>query len=75
MRALRAGAPASPGASPRVVLAGRLGFALATTKWQVIELFVLYGVFYAIDEAQSKAFISDIEPERRASFVGSKARF
>ena len=29
-----------------------------------------YGVFYAIDEAQSKAFIADIEPDRRASAIG-----
>jgi MFS family permease len=51
-------------------LAMSLGFAFATTKWQVIVLFVAYGVFYAIDEAQSKAFISDIELERRASAIG-----
>lgn len=47
-----------------------LGFAFATMKWQVSLLFVAYGVFYAIDEAQSKAFISDIEAERRASAIG-----
>ena len=27
-------------------------------------------MFYAIDEARTKAFIADIEPERRASAVG-----
>jgi MFS family permease len=47
-----------------------LGFAFATTKWQVIVLFIIYGVFYSIDEAQSKAFIADIELERRASAIG-----
>jgi MFS family permease len=47
-----------------------LGFAFATTKSQVIVLFVIYGVFYSIDEAQSKAFIADIELERRASAIG-----
>jgi len=47
-----------------------LGFAFATTQWQVIALFVIYGVFYSIDEAQSKAFIADIELERRASAIG-----
>ena len=47
-----------------------LGFAFASTKWQVIVLFVIYGVFYSIDEAQSKAFIADIELERRASAIG-----
>jgi MFS family permease len=51
-------------------LAMSLGFAFATDKWQVIVLFVLYGVFYSIDEAQSKAFIADIELERRASAIG-----
>lgn len=47
-----------------------LGFALATTLWQVVTLFVLYGVFYAIDEAQNKAFIADLELTRRASAIG-----
>ena len=30
----------------------------------------MYGFFYAIDESQSKAFITDLEPERRATAVG-----
>lgn len=47
-----------------------LGFAFATSPSQVIVLFILYGVFYAIDEAQSKAFIADLELERRASAIG-----
>jgi len=47
-----------------------LGFAFAATQWQVVALFVIYGVFYAIDEAQNKAFIADLEHERRASAVG-----
>jgi MFS family permease len=47
-----------------------LGFAFATTKLQVIVLFIVYGVFYSIDEAQSKAFVADIELERRASAIG-----
>jgi len=47
-----------------------LGFALATARWQVVALFVVYGVFYAIDEAQSKAFIADLEPTRRATAIG-----
>lgn len=47
-----------------------LGFAFATTPGQVIGLFILYGVFYAIDEAQSKAFIADLQPDRRASAIG-----
>jgi MFS family permease len=47
-----------------------LGFAFATTKWQVVVLFAINGVFYSIDEAQSKAFIADIETDRRASAIG-----
>lgn len=47
-----------------------LGFIFASAQWQVIALFILYGVFYAIDEAQNKAFIADIELERRASAIG-----
>jgi len=47
-----------------------IGFAFASAQWQIVVLFAIYGVFYAIDEAQSKAFIADIEPERRASAIG-----
>lgn len=47
-----------------------LGFAFAASRWQIIVLFVIYGLFYAIDEAQSKAFIADLESERRASAIG-----
>ena len=47
-----------------------LGFAFTSAKWQVLVLFVLYGIFYAIDEAQNKAFIADLEAERRASAMG-----
>jgi len=62
---------------PRMILLGyltyaflSLGFALASAQWQVVVLFVAYGVFYAIDEAQNKAFIADLELERRASAMG-----
>lgn len=62
---------------PRMVMLGYatylvmcLGFVFATTRAQVLVLFVLYGVFYAIDEAQNKAFIADLEVERRASAMG-----
>lgn len=47
-----------------------LGFAFASTRWAVLALFIVYGVFYAIDEAQNKAFIVDLEPQRRASAIG-----
>ena len=53
-----------------IYLVMSLGFAFATTKWQIILLFVVYGVFYSIDEAQSKAFIADLEHERRATAIG-----
>lgn len=62
---------------PRMIQAGYLtyalmclGFAFASTRAEVIALFVLFGVFYAIDEAQAKAFIADLEQERRASAIG-----
>ncbi len=53
-----------------IYLVMSLGFAFATTKWEIVLLFVSYGVFYSIDEAQSKAFIADVEPERRATAIG-----
>lgn len=62
---------------PRMIMLGyatyalmSLGFAFASAKWQVLVLFVLYGIFYAIDEAQNKAFIADTQPARRASAMG-----
>jgi MFS family permease len=62
---------------PRMIMLGyliyllmSLGFAFATTKGQVTTLFIIYGIFYAIDEAQSRAFITDIELKRRASAIG-----
>jgi len=61
----------------RIVL---LGYALygtlnvaavfANNRWTVIGLFVVYGFFYAIEDSQSKAFIADLEPERRATAIG-----
>lgn len=47
-----------------------LGFAFASTQREIVVLFILYGVFYAIDEAQNKAFIVDLEADRRASAIG-----
>jgi len=48
-----------------------LGFIFAKEKWEIIVLFLIFGVFYSIDEAQSKAFIADIEKERRATAIGA----
>ncbi len=54
-------------------LYGAINLALvwASQGWQVVTLFALYGVFYAIEDSQSKAFIADLEPERRATAVGA----
>ncbi len=48
-----------------------LGFIFATKKWEVVVLFLLFGIFYSIDEAQGKAFITDIEKDRRATAIGA----
>lgn len=42
----------------------------AESRWELAAIFCLYGVFYAVEESQSKAFIADLEPERRATAVG-----
>ena len=46
------------------------GFIVATARWQVILLFILFGVFYSIDDAQTKAFIADLEGQRRPTAIG-----
>jgi len=51
-------------------IAMALGFIFAQTKWEIIALFILFGIFYTIDEAQVKAFIADLEPNRRATAIG-----
>jgi MFS family permease len=47
-----------------------LGFVFATTQIQVIMLFILFGIFYAIDESQSKAYITDLEKKKRGTAIG-----
>jgi MFS family permease len=39
-------------------------------QWQLILIFAIYGLFYAIDESQNKAFIADLETDRRATAIG-----
>jgi MFS family permease len=39
-------------------------------RGEMVAVFAIYGLFYAIEESQSKAFIADLEPERRATAVG-----
>jgi MFS family permease len=48
------------------------GFAVADSKPVVVALFLLYGVFFAIDEGQTKAYITDLTPsETRATAIGA----
>jgi MFS family permease len=53
-----------------IYLAMSVGFALAATQSQIVVMFAVYGIFFSVDEAQSKAFIADLEPERRATAIG-----
>jgi MFS family permease len=48
-----------------------LGFIFVKEKWGIIILFIMFGIFYSIDEAQSKAFIADLEKDRRATAIGA----
>jgi len=47
-----------------------IGFVLAATKLHIILLFIVFGIFYAIDESQSKAFISDLERKKKGTAIG-----
>lgn len=47
-----------------------VGFVIAFNKLMIIFLFVLFGLFYAIDESQTKAYISDLEMSRKATAIG-----
>jgi MFS family permease len=47
------------------------GLVVATSKAAVLSMFILYGVFFAIDEAQTRAYVADISaPEWRATALG-----
>jgi MFS family permease len=46
------------------------GFVFAYDKLHIILLFIIFGMFYAIDESQSKAYISDLEKSKRATAIG-----
>jgi MFS family permease len=49
-----------------------VGFAVATSKTAVTLLFLVYGVFFAIDEGQTKAYIADLVPDgSRATAIGT----
>jgi len=47
-----------------------IGFIFASSKLEIIGLFILFGIFFAIDEGQSKAYISNLEKKRRATAIG-----
>jgi MFS family permease len=47
------------------------GFAVATRSWQVVGLFLLYGVYYAAGEGTVKAWITTLVPaDRRGAASG-----
>ena len=47
------------------------GLLVATSKAAVLSMFALYGVFFAIDEAQTRAYLADVSaPEWRATALG-----
>jgi len=47
------------------------GFLIAASKLVVFAMFVLYGVFYAMDEGQAKAYLADLSrDETRATAIG-----
>jgi MFS family permease len=48
-----------------------LGFALATSVWQIWLLFAAYGIYYGIVEGAARAFVADLVPaERRGTAYG-----
>lgn len=47
-----------------------LGLMFADSRAEIIALFVVYGIFYAIEDSQTKAFIADLELQRRATAIG-----
>ena len=58
-------------ASYLVYAAVAAGFLIAGSKVAVIAMFATYGVFYAMDEGQAKAFLSDLSTdENRATAIG-----
>jgi MFS family permease len=47
-----------------------VGFIFADSKLVIIAMFVLYGMFFAIDEGQTKAYITDLEKSKRGTAIG-----
>ena len=44
-----------------------LGLMFADSRPRIIALFAVYGIFHAIEDSQTKVFIADLEPQRRAT--------
>jgi MFS family permease len=42
-----------------------LGFALASSLWQIWLLFACYGVYYGVVEGVARAFVADLVPEEK----------
>ncbi len=42
-----------------------LGFALASSPWQIWLLFACYGIYYGIVEGVARAFVADLVPEEK----------
>lgn len=54
-----------------VYMAAYLGFAFATVVWEVLALFALYAVFYAMAEPAERAMVATLcAPERRGLAYG-----
>ena len=48
-----------------------LGLAFAQTGWQIILLYVLYGVYYGLTEGSAKAFVADlVHKDQRGTAYG-----
>lgn len=52
-----------------VFAASYLGFAQASTFWQLVPLFVIYGIFYGSTQGVSKAIISDLIPSSKEALA------
>ncbi len=42
-----------------------LGFALASSQWQIWLLFAGYGIYYGVVEGVARAFVADLLPEEK----------
>lgn len=47
-----------------------LGLLFVDRPGSLVAVFALYGLFYAIEDSQCRAFIADLEPHRRATAIG-----